>query len=74
MGLFKKQEQSSDDVVATADPEAMTDLGELAYEAGDTDAARVWWEKAAKLGDPDAMLYLGFLAEEAGDMDVVRVR
>ncbi len=40
MGLFKKQQQSSDDDVAPDDPEAMIKLGALAYEAGDLDAAR----------------------------------
>ncbi len=35
-------------------------------------AARAWWEKAAKLGDPTAMTNLGFLAQEAGDLDAAR--
>ncbi len=47
MGLFKKQQQSSDDVVAPADPEAMTNLGSLADEAGDLDVVRVRYEPAA---------------------------
>ncbi len=74
MGLFKKKQQSSDDDVAPDDPEAMFNLGLLAYKAGDEDAARAWYEQAAKLGNPDAMINLGLLAKEAGDMDVVRVR
>ncbi len=73
MGLFEKPQQSSA-AAAPDDPEAMNNLGELAYEAGDLDAARAWYEKAAKLGNPDAMNSLGVLAKEAGDMDVVRVR
>ncbi len=47
MGLFKKQQQSSDDVVAPDDPEAMTNLGVLAEEAGDMDVARAWYEYAS---------------------------
>ncbi len=63
MGLFKKkQQQSSDDVVAPDGPEAMIKLGALAYEAGDLDAARAWWEQAAKLDQPQAMIRLGGLA------------
>ncbi len=44
MGLFKKQQQSSDDVIAPDDAEAMINLGLLAEKAGDEDAARVWYE------------------------------
>ncbi len=55
MGLFKKKQQSSDDVVAPDDPEAMVNLGGLAYEAGDLDAARAWYEQAAKLGNEAAV-------------------
>ncbi len=48
MGLFKQQQQqSSDDVVAPNDPQAMTSLGLRAEEAGDLDAARAWYEQAA---------------------------
>ncbi len=61
MGLFKKKKQ-----------DLMFNLGLLAYEAGDLDAARDWWEKAAKLGDPRAMTNLGLFAEEAGDLDAAR--
>jgi len=74
MGLFEKPQQSSDDAVASDDPEAMNNLGRLAYQAGDLEGARAWWEKAAKLDHPEAMTNLGVLAKEAGDMDVVRVR
>ncbi len=49
---------SSDGISASAanrgDPGAMTNLGVLAYEAGDLDTARVWLEKAANRGDPNA--------------------
>ncbi len=34
MGLFKKKQQSSDDSIAPDAPEAMTNLGVLAKEAG----------------------------------------
>ncbi len=47
MGLYKKQEQSSDDAVAPDGPEAMINLGELADEAGDLDVVRVRYEPAA---------------------------
>ncbi len=60
MGLFKKK-QSSDDVVAPDDPEAMIKLGILADEAGNRDAARVWYEKAVKLGNEDAARFLAKL-------------
>ncbi len=48
-------------------------LGALAHEAGDLDAARIWYEKAAKLGHPTAMFNLGVLAGEAGDLEGARV-
>ncbi len=32
----------------------MNGLGVLANRAGDLDAARAWWEKAANLGNPEA--------------------
>ncbi len=47
MGLYKKQQQSSDDAVAPDDPEAMINLGELAKEAGDRDGVRVRYEPSA---------------------------
>ncbi len=39
----------------------MFNLGVLANEAGDRDAARAWFEKAAKLGDEDAAKWLAEL-------------
>ncbi len=47
MGLFEKPQQSSDDAVASDDPDAMINLGEIAYEAGDLDVVRVRYEPAA---------------------------
>ncbi len=46
MGVFKQQ-QSSDDAVAPDGPDAMNNLGEIAYEAGDLDVVRVRYEPAA---------------------------
>ncbi len=71
MGLFKKK-QSSDDVAASGDPKVMVKLGRRADEAGDLDAARVWYEKATALGNTEAMNKLGFLAQQAGDKDAAR--
>ncbi len=62
MGLFKKQQQSSDDAVAPDDAESMINLGVLAEETGDLDATRAWYEQAAKLDQPQAMIRLGGLA------------
>ncbi len=53
-------------------PDAMDNLGGLAYKAGDRDAARVWYEKAAKFGHPGAMFSLGMLAYEEGDKATAR--
>ncbi len=53
-------------------PVAMINLGVLAQEAGDRDAARAWWEQAANLNDPQAMFNLGVLAQQAGDRDAAR--
>ncbi len=52
MGLSKKkQQQSSDDVIAPDDPDVMSNLGLLAHEEGDLDAARAWYEITAAIVD-----------------------
>ncbi|GAB4054915.1 tetratricopeptide repeat protein [Catellatospora paridis] len=52
----------------------MTNLGLLAYEAGDVDAARGWYQRAADLGHAVGMHNLGVLARAAGDVDTARGR
>jgi hypothetical protein len=41
------------------DTDAMTNLGALLAEQGDTDNARTWWTRAAEQGDTNAMFNLG---------------
>ena len=50
----------------------MYNLGVLAYEDGDQDTARTWFQRAADLGHADAMYNLGALAEGKGDEDSAR--
>ncbi len=73
MGLFKKKNQRRwEQMAALGNTDAMTSLGALAEEAGDLDAARVWYEKATALGNTEAMAQLGGLADEAGDRAAAR--
>ncbi len=51
---------------------AMINLGVLAKKAGDLDAARARYKKAAERGNPKAMFNLGVLAKKAGDLDAAR--
>ncbi len=70
--LFERLAEAFDPEATFNLPEAMFNLGVLAKEAGDLDAARAWCEKAANLDHPDAMFRLGLLAYEEGDEDAAR--
>ena len=43
---------------------AMTMLGALAHQQGDTDQARTWWTQAAEHGDTDAVALLAELPDD----------
>lgn len=45
-------------------PQQLRRLAELAESLYDNEAARLWWEKAARAGDQDAADYLAVLDDE----------
>jgi TPR repeat protein len=56
------------------DTHAMTGLGLLVYQQGDTDSAHLWLTRAAESGDTYAIAGLGLLLYQQGDTDGARTR
>lgn len=52
---------------AAGDPTAMNLVGTFARDAGDTRAAKSWFERAAAAGSTEAHYYLGVLSRDDGD-------
>jgi TPR repeat protein len=57
------------DAVSRDDPDAMYQLGNLAWEAGNVAEAVRWWEVAAEYDHTTAILALGYLCKKRGDED-----
>jgi TPR repeat protein len=53
----------------SGDSNAMAEMGSVCGFVGDTDAARMWFERGASLGSPAAMFRLAGLAQRTGDVE-----